>query len=53
MNVEFFVLNDFDNMGINRTQYQVHYDSQALGKYPIRVMVRVRVMFRVRFQMLM
>ena len=36
-------------MGSNRAPDQVHYDSQTLCKYPIRVRFRVR--FRVRVQL--
>ena len=31
-------------MGNNQAPYQVHDDSQTLGKYPVRVRVRFRVM---------
>ena len=42
-------------MGIKQATYQVHDDSQKLGKYPFsfRVRVRVRVRFRFRVQLLM
>ena len=36
-----------DDVGSKRATYQVHDYSQALGRYPIRV----RVWFRVRFQL--
>ena len=37
-------------MGSKRATYQLHDDSQTLGKYPIRVRVGVRVRVRVKFR---
>ena len=42
-----------DDMGSKQATDQVHYKSQTLDKYPIRVRIRVRVKVRVRVQLMM
>ena len=39
-------------MGSKQATYQVHDDSHKIGKYTIRVMVRVRVMVRIRVRVM-
>ena len=41
----------FGDMGSKRATYQVHDDSQTLGKYTIGVRVRVKVRVRVQLAM--